>query len=174
MDGKAVPVPELITDKKGYALSPELPYGLYVVEESTVPENLKAIDPFLVKVDEDSREPMVWRVFDDRPFEFLLKIVKKDAQTGNPVLKAGASYKIFDMEKEEYVEQTVFYPKKETISVFKTNEEGLKCYNKVVTEVANKCLLIKQLSVTSNSYICSGHTRIGTDAKEHKVFASES
>ena len=38
----------------------------------------------------------------------------------------------------------------------------------------NSCLLIKQLSVTSNSYICSGHTRIGTDAKEHKVFASES
>ena len=40
--------------------------------------------------------------------------------------------------------------------------------------IYNKCLLIKQLSVTSNSYICSGHTRIGTDAKEHKVFASES
>lgn len=142
VDGKAVPVQELITDKKGYALSPELPYGLYVVEESTVPENLKAIDPFLVKVDEDSREPMVWRVFDDRPFEFLLKIVKKDAQTGNPVLKAGASYKIFDMEKEEYVEQTVFYPKKETISVFKTNEEGylvtpeeLKCSTYRIEEV---------------------------------------
>lgn len=142
VDGKAVPVPELITDKKGYALSPELPYGLYVVEESTVPENLKAVDPFLVKVDEDSREPMVWRVFDDRPFEFLLKIVKKDAQTGNPVLKAGASYKIFDMEKEEYVEQTVFYPKKETISVFKTNEEGylvtpeeLKCSTYRIEEV---------------------------------------
>ena len=142
VDGKAVPVQELITDKKGYALSPELPYGLYVVEESTVPENLKAIDPFLVKVDDDSREPMVWRVFDDRPFEFLLKIVKKDAQTGNPVLKAGASYKIFDMEKEEYVEQTVFYPKKETISVFKTNEEGylvtpeeLKCSTYRIEEV---------------------------------------
>ena len=142
VDGKAVPVQELITDKKGYALSPELPYGLYVVEESTVPENLKAIDPFLVKVDEDSREPMVWRVFDDRPFEFLLKIVKKDAQTGNPVLKAGASYKIFDMEREEYVEQTVFYPKKETISIFKTNEEGylvtpeeLKCSTYRIEEV---------------------------------------
>ena len=142
VDGKAVPVPELITDKKGYALSPELAYGLYVVEESTVPENLKAIDPFLVKVDEDSREPMVWRIFDDRPFEFLLKIVKKDVQTGNPVLKAGASYKIFDMEKEEYVEQTVFYPKKETISVFKTNEEGylvtpekLKCSTYRIEEV---------------------------------------
>ena len=40
--------------------------------------------------------------------------------------------------------------------------------------MAIQCLLIKQLSVTSNSYICSGHARIGTDAKEHKVFASES
>ena len=46
VDGKAVPVPELITDKRGSAISPELPYGLYVVEESTVPENLKAVDPF--------------------------------------------------------------------------------------------------------------------------------
>lgn len=141
-DGKAVPVPELITDKKGYAVSPELPYGLYVVEESTVPENLKAIDPFLVRVDEDSREPMQWRIFDDRPFEFLLKIIKKDAQTGNTVLKAGASYQIYDMEKEEYVEQVIQYPKKETIRVFQTNEEGylvtpeeLKCSTYRIEEV---------------------------------------
>ena len=87
--GTAVPVPELITDTKGYAVSPELPYGSYVVVESTTPENLKTIDPFVVNVENDSREPMQWRVFDDRPFEFLLKIVKKDAQTGNTVLKAG-------------------------------------------------------------------------------------
>ena len=46
--------------------------------------------------------------------------------------------------------------------------------NAIVKFVTNQCLLIKQLSVTSNSYICSGHARIGTDAKEHKVFASES
>ena len=68
--------------------------------------------------------------------------MKRNAQTGNPVLKAGTSYKIFDMEKEEYVEQTVFYPKKETISVFKTNEEGylvtpeeLKCSTYRIEEV---------------------------------------
>ena len=29
---------ELITDTKGYAVSPELPYGSYVVVESTTPE----------------------------------------------------------------------------------------------------------------------------------------
>lgn len=122
--GKAVPVPELITDSKGYAVSPELPYGLYVVEESTVPENLKVIDPFLVNVDGDSREPMQWRIFDDRPFEFLLKIVKKDAQTGNVVLKAGASYQIYDCDRKAYIEQAVHYPKKEKIKAFSTNGEG--------------------------------------------------
>ena len=141
-NGTAVPVPELITDTKGYAVSPELPYGSYVVVESTTPENLKTIDPFVVNVENDSREPMQWRVFDDRPFEFLLKIVKKDAQTGNTVLKAGASYKIYDVTNKKYVEQVVQYPKKEKISVFKTNEEGylitpqeLKCSTYRIEEV---------------------------------------
>ena len=123
-NGKAVPVPELVTDSRGYAVSPELPYGLYVVKESRVPENLKEVDPFLVKIDEDSREPMQWRVFDDRPFEFLMKIVKKDAQTGNTVLKAGTCYKIYDCKKKAYVEQVIQYPKKEKVSVFTTNEDG--------------------------------------------------
>lgn len=141
-NGTAVPVPELITDTKGYAVSPELPYGSYVVVESTTPENLKTIDPFVVNVEDDNREPMQWRVFDDRPFEFLLKIVKKDAQTGNTVLKAGASYKIYDVTNKKYVEQVVQYPKKEKISVFETNEEGylitpqeLKCSTYRIEEV---------------------------------------
>ena len=59
-NGTAVLVPELITDTKGYAVSPELPYGSYVVVESTTPENLKTIDPFVVNVENDSREPMQW------------------------------------------------------------------------------------------------------------------
>lgn len=122
--GQEVPVPELMTDKKGYAVSPELPYGAYVVEETTVPENLKKVAPFIVNITEDSRTPQAWRVFDDRPYQFLLKIVKKDAQTGNPVLNNSASYKIYDCEKQEYVEQVVYYPKKEVISIFQTNEEG--------------------------------------------------
>ena len=53
--GTAVPVPELITDTKGYAVSPELPYGSYVVVESTTPENLKTIDPFVVNVENDRK-----------------------------------------------------------------------------------------------------------------------
>lgn len=127
---------------KGYLKSPELPYGTYVVFESTVPENLKGIRPFIVQISEDSREPQVWRVFDDRPLQYYFKIVKKDAQTQKPVLDNSAAYKIYDVEAEKYVEMIVRYPKKEVVSVFRTNEEGylitpeqLKCGTYRIEEV---------------------------------------
>ena len=141
-NGKKITVPELFTDKKGYLKSPELPYGTYVVFESTVPENLKGIRPFIVQISEDSREPQVWRVFDDRPLQYYFKIVKKDAQTQKSVLDNSAAYKIYDVEAEKYVEMIVRYPKKEVVSVFRTNEEGylitpeqLKCGTYRIEEV---------------------------------------
>ena len=141
-NGKKITVPELFTDKKGYLTSPDLPYGTYVVFESTVPENLKGIRPFIVQISEDSREPQVWRVFDDRPLQYYFKIVKKDAQTQKPVLDNSAAYKIYDVEAEKYVEMIVRYPKKEVVSVFRTNEEGylitpeqLKCGTYRIEEV---------------------------------------
>lgn len=99
-DGKEIEVPVLVTDKKGYAKSVELPYGQYVVAETKTPENLKQVHPFLVTVNEDSRDPQEWRVFDDRPFEFMLKIIKKDAETDHNVLNNSATYKIWDFEKK--------------------------------------------------------------------------
>lgn len=57
-------------------------------------------------------------------FNFTLRSLKKDSQTGKPVLNNSAYYKIFDVDKNEYVEMKVRYPKPETISVFQTNEEG--------------------------------------------------
>lgn len=123
-DGKAVEVPVLVTDETGYAKSVELPYGQYVVAETKTPEHLKEAHPFIVTISEDSREPQQWRVFDDRPFEFLLKIIKKDTQTGENVLKNAATYKIYDCEHDKYVEQVIQYPQKEKLSEFSTNDEG--------------------------------------------------
>ena len=98
-NGEKIQTEEMFTDKKGYCI-PELPYGKYVCIESTIPENVEGIQPFLVTIDEDSREPQVWRVFNDRPMQFLFKIIKKDAQTELPILKNSAHYKIYDVEKE--------------------------------------------------------------------------
>ena len=79
---------------------------------------------------------------DDRPVQFYFKIIKKDSQTGKPVLNNSAYYKIFDVEKNEYVEMKVRYPKPESISVFQTNEEGylqtpeqLKCGTYRIEEI---------------------------------------
>ena len=142
-NGTTVPVPELITDTKGYAVSPELPYGSYVVVESTTPENLKTIDPFVVNVENDSREPMQWRLFDERPFEFLLKIVKKDAQTGNTVLKAGASYKSYDVTNKKYVEPVSYTHLFSGIGGFR---EGLR---------------------RAGNFVCVGHCEVDTYADKN-------
>ena len=123
-NGEKIQTEEMFTDKKGYLCSLELPYGKYVCIESTIPENMEEIQPFLVTIDEDSREPQVWRVFNDRPMQFYFKIIKKDAQTELPILKNSAHYKIYDVEKKKYVTMKVRYPKPETIEVFETNEEG--------------------------------------------------
>ena len=104
--------------------SPEIPYGDYVVIESSVPDNLRPVKPFIVHISEDSREPQAWRVFDDRPFQFLLKIVKKDAQTQTEVVDNSASYQIYDVNAEEYVEMPVRYPSQGKTSVFHTSEDG--------------------------------------------------
>ena len=70
-NGEKIQTEEMFTDKKGYLCSPELPYGKYVCIESTIPENVEGIQPFLVTIDEDSREPQTWRVFNDRPMRVL-------------------------------------------------------------------------------------------------------
>lgn len=124
VDGEKINLPEFFTDRNGYLKSPELPYGDYVVTESTVPDGLHRVDPLIVQISEDSREPQAWRVLDDRPFQFRLKIVKKDAQTKEEVVDNSASYQIYNVGEKEYVEMQVDGSKKEKVSVFQTNKEG--------------------------------------------------
>lgn len=111
----------LTTDEKGYALSKELPYGTYLVKETKTPKDLYKTKDFTVKVTEDSREPQLWRVFNDAPFKAYIRIVKKDAESGNTVLVPGVTFKIKNTDTGEYVEQKVGNKK---ISEFTTDETG--------------------------------------------------
>lgn len=136
-----ITVPELFTDKKGYLKSPELPYGRYVVFESTVPENLKGIRPFIVQISEDSREPQVWRVFDDRPLQYYFKIVKKMPRHRSQYWITVQLIK-FLMWKQKICGNDRKIPEKEVVSVFRTNEEGylitpeqLKCGTYRIEEI---------------------------------------
>ena len=77
---------EMFTDEKGHACSIALPYGTYLVRETTTPHNYKPVDDFIVRITEHNpNTPQVWRVLLDEEFEAKLKIIKQDDETKKPV-----------------------------------------------------------------------------------------
>ncbi|HIT90847.1 MAG TPA: hypothetical protein IAC41_10585, partial [Candidatus Merdenecus merdavium] len=94
---------ELFTDEKGYLKTPEFPYGLYVMVETTTPPDYETTNPFVFEIDHDEREPQVWRIFNDAPVSFRIKIVKKDLDTGKTVLNNNMWFRIFNEDTKEYV-----------------------------------------------------------------------
>lgn len=116
---------EMFTDERGYACSIPLPYGTYIVRETTVPHNYKPVDDFTVVISENNPDkPQVWKVLLDKEFEAKLKIIKKDDETKQPVLLADTEFKIFDMDRNEYVEQVTTYPEIKVHKSYFTNSQG--------------------------------------------------
>ena len=122
----------LVTDHRGYAVSDELPYGKYIVRETKTPDDKWTVPDFEVIVNEDSREPQVWRVFNDQSFKAVLKIVKKDAETGEIVLLPNATFKIKNSDTGEYVKQWVWFPLPHLQDTWKTDESGMVYTNDVL------------------------------------------
>lgn len=115
----------IFTDNKGYACSIAIPYGTYVVLETVTPHNMETIKPFEVTVRENNpTKPQVWRIFLDREFSAKLRIIKKDADTGKTVLIPNTEFKIYNLDKKEYVSMTTTYPSKVTHTSFFTDEDG--------------------------------------------------
>ena len=120
-DGKT----EMFTDAKGYACSIPLPYGTYLVKETTTPHNYKPVDDFTVTISENHPdEPQIWRILLDDEFKAKLKIVKKDDETKRPVLAAGTEFKIYDLDHKKYVEQVTTYPITVTHKSYFTDSQG--------------------------------------------------
>ena len=111
----------LVTDEKGYACSKELPYGTYLVKETKVPHNLYKTDDFTVEVTEDSRTPQRYRILNDAPFKAYIRMVKKDAESGNTICLSSVTFKIRNTDTDEYVEQKVG---KDKVSEFTTDDSG--------------------------------------------------
>ena len=69
---------EIFTDKKGYACSIAIPYGTYIVRETTTPHNYTQVDDFTVRITENNpNQPQTWRVLLDDEFEAKLKIINR-------------------------------------------------------------------------------------------------
>lgn len=138
-DGKT----EMFTDERGYACSIPIPYGRYIVRETTTPHNFMPVDDFIVTVTENSTTPQVWRVLLDDEFKAKLKIVKQDDETKQPVLLANTEFKVYDLDAKKYVEQVTTYPNTVVHKSYFTDENGylilpesLKCGNYRIEEVS--------------------------------------
>ena len=120
-DGKT----EMFTDEKGYACSIPLPYGTYIVRETTTPHNYKPVEDFEITIRENNPDkPQVWKVLLDKEFSAKLKIIKKDDETKKPVLVAGTEFKIYDLDHKKYVEQVTTYPTVTVHKSFFTDSQG--------------------------------------------------
>lgn len=116
---------EIFTDEKGYACSIPLPFGSYIVRETTTPHNYKPVDDFEVNITEHHpNEPQIWRVLLDEKFKAKLKIVKKDDETKKSVLIAGTEFKVYDLDNKKYVEQVTTYPVTTTHKSYFTDSQG--------------------------------------------------
>lgn len=116
---------EMFTDEKGYACSIPLPYGTYIVRETTTPHNYKPVEDFEITIRENNPDkPQVWKVLLDKEFSAKLKIIKKDDETKKPVLVAGTEFKIYDLDHKKYVEQVTTYPTVTVHKSFFTDSQG--------------------------------------------------
>lgn len=83
---------QLTIDKDGFAVSPDLPYGLYTVEQTSGWEGSRLMEPFTVKIDENGKTYSY--IINNERFYSYLKVVKVDAITGEAIPAAGIGFQI--------------------------------------------------------------------------------
>ena len=91
-------VAEMFTDENGYFITPELPYGQYVLIETTIPDGKVQSDPVLVTISQDSETPQNIRYIQNESVQTYIRIQKTDADSVSDeydtVFKEGATYRI--------------------------------------------------------------------------------
>ena len=112
----------LVCDENGYAQTKMLPYGIYVVHQIKGLENTEQMEDFEVNISENEKE--YFYLLNDAVKKSFVKIVKKDAETGNIIPVSGIGFKVWDCANSEYVSQEINYPSEMILNTFYTDESG--------------------------------------------------
>ena len=110
-----------ITDNNG-VINFSLPYGLYTFKQLTTTRGHEKIEDFKIEVKESGN--VVKKTFADAVLSAKLRVIKIDADTKEVIKRANIKFKIYNVDKQEYVCQTITYPNSANICEFKTNENG--------------------------------------------------
>ena len=112
----------LVCDENGYAQTKMLPYVIYVVHQIKGLENTEQMEDFEVNISENEKE--YFYLLNDAVKKSFVKIVKKDAETGNIIPVSGIGFKVWDCANSEYVSQEINYPSEMILNTFYTDESG--------------------------------------------------
>ena len=112
----------LVCDENGCAATKTLPYGTYTVHQTKGWENTEWIEDFDVIISENEKE--YFYLINDAVLTSYVRIVKKDAETGNLIPVSGIGFKVWDCKNSRYVEQKINYPTEMILDVFYTDESG--------------------------------------------------
>lgn len=112
----------LVCDKNGFDETKLLPYGIYIVHQTKGWENTEWMKDFEVVISENEKN--YFYLINDAVLISLVKIVKKDAETGNIITVSGIGFKVWDCQNECYVEQKINYPSEMVLDIFYTDENG--------------------------------------------------
>ena len=111
----------LTCDENGFAQTKDMPYGIYTVKQTSGWEGRELMKPFDVFI---SKNGNTYRyLINNANFESYIKVVKKDAETGNTIPYAGVGFQIYDP-NGELVTMTFTYPEVTTIDTFYTTADG--------------------------------------------------
>ena len=111
----------LTTDLNGFAESKDLPYGIYIIRETSVPENYIGSPDILVDI--NVHNEVEFKAINNRPFQSWLKLVKIDGY-GNSIILSNATFKLYTLDSEGnkvYLTQKVG---DKYVTEFTTNSEG--------------------------------------------------
>ena len=111
----------LTCDENGFAQTKDMPYGIYTVKQTSGWEGRELMKPFDVFI---SKNGNTYRyLINNANFESYIKVVKKDAETGNTIPYAGVGFQIY-APNGELVTMTFTYPEVTTIDTFYTTADG--------------------------------------------------
>lgn len=112
---------KLTCDENGFAQTKNMPYGVYTVKQTSGWDGRELMKPFDVFINQDGNTYRY--LINNANFESYIKVVKKDAETGNTIPYAGAGFQIYDPEGN-LVTMTFTYPEVITIDTFYTTADG--------------------------------------------------
>ena len=107
---------EMFTNDEGIFRVEGLPYGQYLVVETTIPKDVFQCDPFIVTVDSDSPQSrftvpagsvtnatnnyMTYNVLDEE-LEGYLQLIKTDTETGKAVKMANTAFALYRLDEKD-------------------------------------------------------------------------